>query len=82
MLIGVQNSSRTMDVPSDLTLVHPQDLRHWSCRFGEEDIIDFRVQIATSKRWSDTKADWYISIRQYIKFLSNHLYSIVFSQSF
>ncbi|CAB3989060.1 Hypothetical predicted protein [Paramuricea clavata] len=59
LLIGVQNSSRTMDVPSDSTLVHPLDLRHWSSSFGEEKILDFRVQIATSKSWSDTKAHWY-----------------------
>jgi hypothetical protein len=59
-LIGVQNSSRTMDVPSDSTLVLPLDLRHWSSSFGEENILDFRVQIATSKSWSDTKAHWYI----------------------
>jgi hypothetical protein len=60
LLIGVQNSSRTMDVPSDSTLVLPLDLRHWSSSFGEEKILDFRVQIATSKSWSDTKAHWYI----------------------
>ena len=59
MLIGVQNSSRTLDVPSDSTLVHPLDLRHWSSAFGDENILDFRVQIATSKSWSDTKAHWY-----------------------
>ncbi|CAB4021301.1 guanylate-binding 1-like [Paramuricea clavata] len=55
LLIGVQNSSRTMDVPSDSTIVHPLDLRHWSSSFGEEKILDFRVQIATSKIWSAQK---------------------------
>jgi hypothetical protein len=49
-----------MDVPSDSTLVLPLDLRHWSSSFGEEKVLDLRVQIATSKSWSDTKAHWYI----------------------
>jgi hypothetical protein len=59
MLIGVQNSSVSWDVPSQTKLVHPLDARRWSSLFGNMLIKDFRVQISTSKSFSNTKAHWY-----------------------
>jgi hypothetical protein len=58
MLIGVQNSPVSWDVPSQSIFVHPLDSRRWSSLFGNMFIRDFRVQISTSKSFSNTKADW------------------------
>lgn len=59
MLIGVQNSAVSWDVPSNSSLVHPLDSRHWSSAFGDKDVRDFRVQISTSKNFNNTEAHWY-----------------------
>ena len=58
MLVGVTNSYVTWDVPSDLSLVIPSDTKHWSAVFGNMDVLDFRIQLSTSKRFVDTKSDW------------------------
>ena len=58
LLIGVQNSFVSWDIPSEDKLVHPLDSRRWSSLFGNMLIKDFRVQISTSKSFSNAKADW------------------------
>ncbi|XP_046852087.1 uncharacterized protein LOC124445407 [Xenia sp. Carnegie-2017] len=58
MLIGVQDSPISWDVPSNPKLIKPQDSRHWSSSFGNMYILEFRVQISTSKNMENTKAHW------------------------
>ena len=58
MLIGVQDSPVSWDVPSEPKFVHPLDSRRWSSLFGNMLIKDFRVQISTSRSFSNVKADW------------------------
>ena len=58
MLIGVKDTPVTWSIPSDPTLVHPFGKTHWSSAFGDTDVLDFRVQISTSQRFSDTQSHW------------------------
>ena len=58
MLVGVQNSPVSWDVPSQSKLIQPLDSRKWSSVFGNMFIKDFRIQISTSKSYSSTQAHW------------------------
>ncbi len=61
MLIGVKNTPETWAIPSSYSFVHPQGLAKWSSAFGEKNMLDFRVQISTSKDFQDTRAHWYVT---------------------
>ena len=58
MLIGRKNNSFTWSVPSNDNPVEPFGAPHWSSAFGDVKILDFRVQVATSENFTDTKAHW------------------------
>ncbi|XP_046857622.1 uncharacterized protein LOC124451035 [Xenia sp. Carnegie-2017] len=59
MLIGVQDSPITWDVPSYPKLIKPLDTRRWSSSFGNMFIQEFRIQVSISKSFDNTKAHWY-----------------------
>ena len=58
MLIGVQDSPITWDVPSYPKLIKPLDTRCWSSSFGNMFIQEFRIQVSISKSFYNTKAHW------------------------
>ena len=58
ILFGYQNSSVTWDVPSTNETVDPNGLPHWSSVLGDTSILDIRIQVSSSKKFKDTKADW------------------------
>lgn len=59
MLIGRKNNSITWSVPSNDYPVEPFGDPHWSSALGDAAILDFRVQMATSENFMETKAHWY-----------------------
>ncbi|CAB3994196.1 Hypothetical predicted protein [Paramuricea clavata] len=59
LLIDVKDTPETWAIPSNSSLVHPHGLARWSSAFGEKNVLDFRVQISTSKDFHDTRAHWY-----------------------
>ncbi|XP_028411790.1 uncharacterized protein LOC114534527 [Dendronephthya gigantea] len=58
-LIGVKDTPETWAIPSNASFIHPHGEPMWSSAFGEQEILDFRVQISTSKDFRDTRAQWY-----------------------
>ena len=58
MLIGRKNNSITWSVPSNNKPVDPYGEPHWTSSLGKAPILDFRVQVATSKDFKTTKARW------------------------
>lgn len=58
MLIGRKNNSVTWTVPSNDNPVDPFGVPHWSSALGDAPILDFRVQMATSDNFKETKAHW------------------------
>ncbi|XP_028411772.1 uncharacterized protein LOC114534516 [Dendronephthya gigantea] len=58
-LIGVKDTPKTWAIPSNASFIHPHGEPMWSSAFGEQEILDFRVQISTSKDFRDTRAHWY-----------------------
>jgi hypothetical protein len=58
ILIGVKDTPETWAIPSNFSLVHPKGPAKWSSAFGDMNVLDFRVQIATSKNFHDTQAHW------------------------
>ena len=59
LLIGVKDTPETWAIPSNSSFIHPHGLPGWSSAFGDEDVLDFRIQISTSKDFDDTRAHWY-----------------------
>jgi hypothetical protein len=60
LLVGRKNSLVTWTVPSSSNPVEPFGDPHWSSSLGDAQIVDFRVQVATKKDFSTTRADWYV----------------------
>ena len=52
--LNISNST----VPSNSSPVDPQGPPHWSDVLGDIKVLDFRVQISTSRSFNGTKADW------------------------
>jgi hypothetical protein len=63
LLVGRKNSSVTWTVPSSSNPVEPFGDPHWSSSLGDAQIVDFRVQVATKKDFSTTRADWYVLVQ-------------------
>ncbi|XP_028411771.1 uncharacterized protein LOC114534515 [Dendronephthya gigantea] len=59
LLIGVKDTPETWAIPSKASFIHPHGKPMWSSAFGDQEILDFRVQISTSKNFRDTRAHWY-----------------------
>ena len=59
LLIGVKDTPETWAIPSNSSFIHPHGSPGWSSAFGDEDVLDFRIQISTSKDFDDTRAHWY-----------------------
>ena len=57
-LIGRKNDSVIWSIPSNDDPVEPFGKPHWSSCFGEVDIHDFRIQMASKEDLKATKADW------------------------
>lgn len=57
-LIGTKNDSVTWTVPSSSDPVEPFGEPHWLSSFGEADILDFRVQMASKGDFGAIKAHW------------------------
>jgi hypothetical protein len=57
-LIGRKITPETWTLPSNTTPVHPYGPPHWLSSLGDAQIMDFRVQIATSDNLKATKAQW------------------------
>ena len=57
-LIGTKNDSVTWTVPSNSYPVEPFGEPHWLSSFGEADILDFRVQMASKEDFRAIKAHW------------------------
>ena len=57
-LIGKKNDSVTWSVPSNNDPVEPFGKPHWHSSFGEVDILDFRIQMASKDDFRATKAHW------------------------
>ena len=58
MLVGYKDSPKSWTVPSDDSLLSPQGSPHWSSAFGKVSMLEFRIQVSTTKDFRDTKADW------------------------
>ncbi|CAB4013001.1 Hypothetical predicted protein [Paramuricea clavata] len=58
ILVGRINGSKTWSVPSNSNPVEPYGEPHWLSSLGDAPIMDFRVQMATSEDFKDTKAHW------------------------
>jgi hypothetical protein len=58
-LVGRKNNSITWTLPSNDLPVEPYGDPHWASNLGDAPILDFRVQIATSEDFQQTKAHWY-----------------------
>jgi hypothetical protein len=61
ILIGVKDTPVTWAIPSKPTYIDPNGRSQWSSALGNKLVLDFRVQISTSKSSSDTKSHWYCS---------------------
>ncbi len=59
ILIGVKDTPVTWAIPSKPRYVDPNGTSQWSSILGDKLVLDFRVQISTSKSFSDTKSHWY-----------------------
>ena len=59
LLIGVKNTPETWAIPSKASFIHPRGKPMWSSAFGDREVLDFRVQISTTKDFHDTRAHWY-----------------------
>ncbi|XP_028411770.1 uncharacterized protein LOC114534514 [Dendronephthya gigantea] len=59
LLIGVKDTPETWAIPSNASFIHPHGKPRWSSAFGEQEILDFRVQISMSEDFRDTRAHWY-----------------------
>ncbi|CAB4025356.1 Hypothetical predicted protein, partial [Paramuricea clavata] len=57
-LLGRKTTPETWTLPSNNTPVHPYGPPHWLSSIGDAQIMDFRVQIATSDNLKATKAHW------------------------
>ena len=57
-LIGKNNNSITWTVPSNDDSVEPFGTPHWCSSFGDVDVLDFRVQVASKEEFRMTKAHW------------------------
>jgi hypothetical protein len=60
ILVGRTNGSKTWSVPSNSDPVEPYGEPHWLSSLGDAPIMDFRVQMATSEDFKDTKAHWWV----------------------
>lgn len=60
MLIGRKNNSETWTVPSNNDPVSPFGDPHWSSALGDAPILDFRIQMAISEDFKQTKAHWFV----------------------
>jgi hypothetical protein len=58
ILIGKINNSVIWSVPSNDDPVKPFGKPHWCSSFGEVNIIDFRVQMASKENFATTNAHW------------------------
>ena len=52
MLVGMKDSPVSWTVPSNSSPVDPQGPPHWSSVLGDIKVLDFRVQISTSKSFN------------------------------
>jgi hypothetical protein len=58
LLVAKKDDPVTWTVPSSNETVYPQGTPHWSSIFGDMNMLDIRIQISTTSRFEDTKADW------------------------
>ena len=58
MLIGKLDKSITWSVPSNNLTVDPFGKPHWTSVLGDVPVLDFRVQMSTTKTFAQTKAHW------------------------
>ena len=57
-IIRRKDDSITWAVPSNEDPVEPSGKPHWSSSFGDVDILDFRIQMASKEDFKATKTDW------------------------
>ena len=60
LLIGVKDTPETWAIPSSTSFIHPRGPAGWSSLFGDQDVLDFRIQISSSKDFESTRAHWYV----------------------
>ena len=60
-MIGVQDTPKTWSIPFGTSFIDPNGPARWSSAFGEKEVLDFRVQISTSKNFDATRAHWYVT---------------------
>ena len=58
MLVGYKNSPVSWTLPSNPKIVSPQGHPHWSSKFGNVQMLEFRIQVSTTNNFNDSKADW------------------------
>lgn len=58
MSVGMKNTSVSWTVPSTPSPVHPRGIAYWFSSLGDVDVLDFRIQFSTDKKFEETKADW------------------------
>ena len=59
MLVGMTNNPMSWNVSSNSSPVNPIGPPHWSSKYGDANVLDFAIQISTTKNFADTKAHWY-----------------------
>ena len=59
MLVGYKDSPVSWTLPSDPSLVSPSGKPHWSSVLGNASMLEFRIQVSTTKYLQQAKADWY-----------------------
>lgn len=62
MLIGVLDTPVTWNISSNSSFLNPQSQAMWSSEFGELEVLDFRVQISTTRDFHNTRAHWYVAL--------------------
>ena len=58
MLVGHMGSPVSWTVPSNDSPVSPQGTPHWSSAFGNVSMLEFRIQVLTTKNLKASEADW------------------------
>ncbi|CAB4033051.1 Hypothetical predicted protein, partial [Paramuricea clavata] len=59
MLIGVKDTPVTWAIPSSPSIILPQGKAQWSSAFGDQQVLDFRIQISKSTSFEETHSHWY-----------------------
>lgn len=56
--MGVKDTPETWAIPSGPSYVHPNGKSQWSSSLGDQAVLDFRIQILSSNKQKDAKANW------------------------